>query len=202
MKIIRFTSTFLVSATLLVAGCSAQNDSNLTSSQYYGGSSISLAHSYETLQELEEGSVLIAELKINDIHSVDEKIDSTYYSATVIDVLKGKIDKDEIIVKQIGIELEEEISGEMIVERENPLMKPGNTFILFLKKGQRYEDLYYVAGEYQGKFEVEDHLVYSTQKDSNYNTKIQGEDVEEFKNRIRELVKNSNTSEVSSSVYE
>ncbi|AJS59046.1 hypothetical protein [Paenibacillus sp. IHBB 10380] len=159
-----------------------------------GGSSVSLAHSYKSLEELEAVSVLIAEVNIKDVHSTDPVNDATFYNATVTDVLKGTEGK-EIILTQVGIEEEREKTGELQMDRENPIMQSGNSYILFLKAGkdERVGPLYYVAGEYQGKYqgkyEIQDQQVFSVNQDEKTKALVSGEDVTQFKEKIKDLVR-------------
>jgi hypothetical protein len=132
-----------------------------------GGTSVSLAYSYESLEELEAASVVIAEVKIKDVHSVDVENDSTFYNATITDPLKGNGKEKEIVLTQVGIEEAREKSGELTIHRENPLMKPEESYVLFLKAGQdeKVGPLYYVAGEYQGKYKIQGDQVFSVNQE-------------------------------------
>lgn len=71
-----------------------------------GVSSVSLAYSYETFEELEAASVLIAEISIKDVRLTDEENDATFYNATVTDLLKVPADQTDIVLMQVGVEEE------------------------------------------------------------------------------------------------
>lgn len=168
----------------------SKNAADPGSKAVLAGSSVSLAHSYETLEELEEASVLIAEVSIKDVLLTDKENDSSFYNATVTDVLKGTVEEKEIVLTQVGVEEEREKTGELKMERENPLMKVGDSYILFLKAGKddRVGSLFYVAGEYQGKYQIQGEQVYSVNQKAQTKATISGESVDQFKEKIRELV--------------
>lgn len=155
-----------------------------------GGASGSLANSYESLEELEAASVVIAEVKIKDIHSEDVEKDSTFYNATITDLLKGNVEEKEIILKQVGVEEEREKTGELTIQRDNPLMKPDERYVLFLKAGQKTEvgSLYYVAGEYQGKYEIQGDQVFSVNQQEETKVMVAGQDLISFKEEIKRIV--------------
>ncbi|WP_191797403.1 hypothetical protein [Paenibacillus gallinarum] len=155
-----------------------------------GGSSGSLAYSYESLEELEAASVVIAEVEIKDIHSEDVEKDSTLYNAAIIDLLKGNGEEKGIILKQVGVEEAREKTGDLTIQRDNPLMKPDERYILFLKAGQKAEvgPLYYVAGEYQGKFEIRGDQVFSVNQQEQTKAMVAGQDLISFKEEIKHIV--------------
>jgi hypothetical protein len=153
--------------------------------------SVSLAQSYGTVSELTYNSALVAEVKILGIDHIDTSIDSTFYKAIVQDVVKQKevkIEKDAtIILKQGGVETEEEKKGVVEVDREDPLMKVGEEYVLFLKKHPSVENTFYMTGSYQGKYKIQDNKVYSIDNDSGVQRNIKDKDLLEFKNSIKEL---------------
>lgn len=189
---------------VFLAGCSfAPREKNVSATEQisitrsdpnsqavFGGSSGSLAYSYESLEELEAASDVIAEVKIKDIHSEDVEKDSTLYNATIIDLLKGNGEEKEIILKQVGVEEAREKTGDLTIQRDNPLMKPDEKYILFLKAGQKAEvgPLYYVAGEYQGKYEIQGDQVFSVNQQEKTNAMVAGQDLISFKEEIKRIV--------------
>lgn len=154
------------------------------------GSSISLANSYDTLEDLTETSDLIAEVNINGVHSEREEQDSTLYNATLTDVLKGSPEEKEIIITQLGIKNEAEQTQESQIARENPLMEDAEQYVLFLKKGEddQVGDIYYVSGEYQGKYQIQNQQVFSVNQNENTPKTISGENLPQFKEKITNLV--------------
>ncbi|MEF3351819.1 hypothetical protein PV403_01390 [Paenibacillus sp. GYB006] len=164
--------------------------SDPNSQAIYGGASGSLAYSYESLEELEAASVVIAEVKIKDIHSEDVEKDSTLYNAAIIDLIKGNGEEKEIIIKQVGVEEARERTGNLTIQRDNPLMEPDERYILFLKAGQKAEigPLYYVAGEYQGKYEIQGDQVFSVNQQEKTKAMVAGQDLISFKEEIKRIV--------------
>ncbi|WP_236570473.1 hypothetical protein [Paenibacillus sp. An7] len=189
---------------VFLAGCSsAPREKNVSATEQisitrsdpnsqavFGGSSGSLAYSYESLEELEAASDVIAEVKIIDIHSEDAEKDSTLYNAAIIDLLKGNGEEKEIILKQVGVEEAREKTGDLTIQRDNPLMKPDERYILFLKAGQKAEvgPLYYVAGEYQGKYEIQGDQVFSVNQQEKTKAMVAGQDLISFKEEIKRIV--------------
>lgn len=170
-------------------------------------SSVSLANSYNSLQQLNDASAVIAELHIEKIESTSERLDSTYYSAAIRELIHSEThtlqNGDHIIVKQSGIALEGEREGKVNVVREAPLLNAGDDVILFLKQHPTDEHIYYIAGEYQGNYKVKNGKVYSAnpeqpaespglseeQTDGEASRVVIGLDVEQFKRNIGKLNK-------------
>ena len=193
-----------IATVVFLAGCSsAPREKNVSATEQisitrsdpnsqaiYGGASGSLAYSYESLEELEAASVVIAEVEIKDIHSEDVEKDSTLYNAAIIDLLKGNGEEKGIILKQVGVEEAREKRGDLTIQRDNPLMKPDERYILFLKAGQKAEigPLYYVAGEYQGKYEIQGDQVFSVNQQEKTNAMVAGQDLISFKEEIKRIV--------------
>ncbi|WIV20259.1 hypothetical protein QPK24_06070 [Paenibacillus polygoni] len=189
---------------VFLAGCSsAPREKNVSATEQisitrtdpnsqavFGGASGSLAYSYESLEELEAASDVIAEVKIIDIHSADVERDSTLYNAAIIDLLKGNGEEKEIILKQVGVEEAREKTGDLTIQRDNPLMKPDERYVLFLKAGQKAEigPLYYVAGEYQGKYEIQGDQVFSVNQQEKTKAMVAGQDLISFKEKIKRIV--------------
>ena len=155
-------------------------------------SSLSLAHSYNTLEELAYASALVAEVTIDDVIGTDTSKGATFYSATIGSVLKGSYKAGEkIIITQDGIEDEMEKTGKLLVSREDPLMEQNDNFILFLKEGtdENYGTVYYIAGSYQGKFQVKDGNVFSVNlKDKKPYLQEGQHTKDEFKEQIKEEI--------------
>ena len=149
-------------------------------------STVSLAYSYNSLQELTEASDLVVEVIVKGIEKEVPKIDSSYYAVHVENTIKGKAEQD-IIVKQDGIQTEEEKSGKIRVWRDSPLMNIGDQYILFLKKATE-ENTYYIAGEYQGKYKIVEEKVYSVDQDKEREAYVNGEGIEEFKEAVQKNV--------------
>ena len=189
---------------VFLAGCSsAPREKNVSATEQisitrsdpnsqaiYGGASGSLAYAYESVEELEAASVVIAEVKIIDIHSEDVEKDSTLYNAAIIDLLKGNGEEKEIILKQVGVEEARERTGNLTIQRDNPHMKPDERYILFLKEGRKAEvgPLYYVAGEYQGKYEIQGDQVFSVNQQEKTKAMVAGQDLISFKEEIKRIV--------------
>lgn len=81
--------------------------------------------------------------------------------------------------------------SELRIDRENPLMQAGDSYILFLKTGndERVGPLYYVTGEYQGKYQIQGDKVSSVNPDAKTQATISRKNVDQFKAKIRQLVK-------------
>lgn len=153
-------------------------------------STLSLANSYETLDELAEVSKLISEVQIVGVHSTNKEKDTTFYNAILVDVLKGPSEEKNIVIAQIGIEEEKERLGLLEVKRDNPLMQQEDSYILFLKQGNDDElgAVYYVAGEYQGKYEIRSQQVFSVNQEEKTQATVTGESLDQFKEKIRKLL--------------
>jgi PBP1b-binding outer membrane lipoprotein LpoB len=197
-----------IAAVAVIAGCSATpsqvsqkttapaadqvsvTTSDPKSKAVTGGTSGSLAYSYDSIEELEAASVVIAEVKIKDVRSEDVEKDSTFYTATITDQLKGDGEQKEVVLTQVGVEEEREKTGELTIQRDNPLMKPGDSYVLFLKAGHDEEigPLYYVAGEFQGKYEIQGDRVFSVNQEEKSKAMISGQDLATFKEEIKRIV--------------
>jgi len=171
---------------LVIAGCGNKEVAkNAQTNPQKAGiiSMVSLANSYNSLQELTKASDLVVEVTVKGIEKEVLEIDSTYYAVHMENTLKGKAEQD-IIVKQDGIQTEEEKSGKIWVWRESPLMNIGDRNILFLKKATE-ENTYYIAGEYQGKYKIDKGKVYSVDQDKGREAYMCGEGIEKFQEEVQ-----------------
>ena len=179
---------FLLSLALVISACSSSQNSVQTI--YTSGS---LAYEYDTFSEIEENSDLIAEVEVEGVDHVEIETESTFYKVIVKDLLMENEDLkqgDSILVKSMGIELEGEKTGEVKVIREDdPLMYPGERYLLFLKKHDSLENAYWLPGGYQSRFYIENEQVHSLDQDTTKEIFTVNEDLEIFKEKIISEVK-------------
>ncbi|APO48556.1 hypothetical protein BS614_30915 (plasmid) [Paenibacillus xylanexedens] len=70
-------------------------------------------------------------------------------------------------------------------------MEPGESYVLFLKAGQdeKVGPLYYVAGEFQGKYKIEGDKVFPVNKEQEAaRAMVGGQDLAAFKEEIKSIV--------------
>lgn len=158
--------------------------------------SLSLSKSYDTLDALTNAVDLVAQVKITGIQGTLPEEDSTRYDAELIDVIKGTESEKNIVITQLGIKKDD------IVEKiDNPYLKQGDELVLFLKKGQdpKINPIYFVAGEYQGKFDIKNGNVYAVNQalkeqaslnsiDAENKQYIDGQKLSTFKENIKSIV--------------
>lgn len=147
--------------------------------------SLSLGKSYDSVEALTDAADLVAQINITGIQGILPEQDSTRYNAEVTDVLKGSESKDSIVITQVGIK-----KDGVDEETETPYFKQGDELVIFLKKGQdpKIDPIYYVAGEYQGKFNIENGKVYAVNP-ALKNQYIDGQNLSAFKESIRNIIK-------------
>lgn len=99
-------SLTLLLISVLLSGCSLNKQSDsVQKAPIKADISVSLAHSYDTYDQLVSASNLIGVVKILDINHVDTNEGATYYNAKVLDPFKTSNKKvTDIIVKQLGIQ--------------------------------------------------------------------------------------------------
>jgi hypothetical protein len=190
MRSIRIVLIGLLFSALFVTGCSSKITHKQNSATHNSPTekivSVSLAHNYGTYEQLVSASDLVGEVKILNVNSVDKEKGITNYNAKVFDIYKDKNGKKpkNIIVKQLGIQN----GNEKVIVEGTPLFKPNNKAILFLKHA--YENVYYIVGEYQGNFDIENGKVYSRDTHVDRKSYSNGIALTDFKNKILDIVKN------------
>ncbi|WP_238353817.1 hypothetical protein [Paenibacillus sp. 23TSA30-6] len=158
--------------------------------------SLSLSKSYDTLDALTNAVDLVAQVKITGIQGTLPEEDSTRYNAELTDVIKGTESEKNIVITQLGIK-----KDDIVEKTDNPYLKQGDELVLFLKKGQdpKINPIYFVAGEYQGKFDIKNGNVYAVNQalkeqaslnsiDAENNQYIDGQKLSTFKENIKSIV--------------
>lgn len=136
------------------------NDSTQTDITYINAD---WANLYQNIEELTGSSDLVVKGTIVDSISYEYKLSEptftplllTNYTFKIEQVIKGDLDRDLITIKMTGGTL----NGRTVVFRGDPLMKKGDTVILFLRKYT--PDNYYILGGPQGRFVIQKGKVYS-----------------------------------------
>lgn len=115
-----------------------------------------------------------------------EDIPFTDYNLEINAVVKGNVNPgDMIVIRQTGAEG----SDEIVELDDDPLLKQGETFVGFLRYSQDH-GVYPIVGGPQGRYEVENGLVYSLDKydpDADYlPNKADGKELNQFVQEIEE----------------
>lgn len=142
---------------------------------------------YSNLNDLTLNATDIIRGKVSSIRdsTVISGLPLTHFEVTVEQVLKGEIHPgDKIIIRQVGgTETNVKIDSEV-------LMKPGETYVLFLEYVQD-ENLYGILGGPQGRFLIQDQTINSMDnvdpRTAWVQIKVKNETIDEFINKISVL---------------
>lgn len=117
---------------------------------------ISIAESYNTIEELKGSAELIVEAEVKSTKAVSAQgVPFTLSKALVVKSYKGDIQKGEYInILETG----GAIDGQEYLIDENKVFQPGDKTIVFLDKyeGPVTDDAFVILGVYQGKFLLKD----------------------------------------------
>lgn len=118
------------------------------------GRSISIAESFDSIQELKDRAELIALVSIKNTKPLSAGgVTFTVSESELMEVFKGKAPQTVInILETGGIE-----NGKMISYDGNTVMQKNDQAIVFLERyvGPIVDDAYVILGVYQGKFVVD-----------------------------------------------
>lgn len=147
----------------------------------------SYAVSYGSLQQLKSDSLVIAHGRVAGVDKVNKdfppQLGSTYFLFEVQELVNSKAATlpERIVVRQYG-HSDSQVNREL---REDPLMKVGEDYVLFLKLSDD-KQFYWVTGGPQGRFAVRSGKVYSQGKQGGLGDYgIDGRDVSDFIQTLR-----------------
>lgn len=107
------------------------------------------------LEELNKHSALIAEVEVLEQDLFYEGIVQTRSLVRIKQVYRGDPEGETIYITETGGPLKEQDAEETVYG--STVMKPGSTYVVFLKKGSLHETFgYSVTGTVQGKIKVDE----------------------------------------------
>lgn len=181
----------LAAMPLLLCGCSSSKDPWADYKRV--SMHASWSYNYGSVRSLTDNSNIIAMIKITDMKDTGELmpgIMSTTYTAQVRDLIYGNGEKEIDIFMTGGIDHDQKLIREIA---DDPLMSVNDEFLIFARKNE--SGTYTILGGPQGRFVVDNELVYSLEEYNAIGTagidthsEIKGKNIDDFIKEIKSYI--------------